>query len=77
MNNGLAEYRKKLDSGEIVRAKPLNPREKAKANAKSLRLAINANCFDCVGGSRTEVTRCEITDCPLWNVRPWQKNQAL
>ena len=45
---GLAEYREKVASGEIEVVR-LNPIEKAKNNPKSLRLAIDAMCFDCMG----------------------------
>lgn len=56
----------------------LNPIEKAAANPKSLRLAINGKCFDCVGAGhdpnpRKEIGQCPSTDCPLWNVRPYQR----
>lgn len=75
MNNydALQEYNRKLASGEIVRAEPLDPIEKAKANPKSMRLAINAKCYDCTCFSRSEVTLCEITTCSLWSMRPWQR----
>ena len=32
--------------------------------------AIHAKCFECQGGQQNEVTKCTITDCPLW---PWRK----
>lgn len=56
----------------------LDPIEKAAANPKSLRLAINGKCFDCVGAGHDPAPRKAIgqypsTDCPLWNVRPYQK----
>jgi len=72
LNNGLAEYRKKLESGEIERAKPMDPIEKAHSNPKSLRAALNGKCFDCCCGQKVEVARCTATDCTLWNLRPWQ-----
>jgi hypothetical protein len=31
--------------------------------------AIRLNCLDCVGGSRDEVKKCEIKDCPLYKFR--------
>ena len=62
-------YRDKVASGEI---QPLTPAEKAMQNPKSLRFAINAKCWDCVCNQRAEVTRCVMTDCSLWAVRPWQ-----
>ena len=69
LQEGLKVYRAKVSSGEI---QPKSPDEKAKENPKSLRLAINAKCWDCVCRQRTEVTRCVMTDCSLWSLRPWQ-----
>ena len=56
----------------------LDPIQKAKANPTSLRMAINAKCWDCVGAGcdpapRRAIGQCPSTDCPLWNVRPYQK----
>ncbi|HNR30172.1 MAG TPA: hypothetical protein PKI11_04735 [Candidatus Hydrogenedentes bacterium] len=31
--------------------------------------AMRAKCIDCCGGQPAEVTRCAITDCPLWPYR--------
>lgn len=78
MNKGISklkEYQEKVKSGEIERTQSLNPIEKANSNPKSLRLAINAKCYDCVCYIKKEITRCEIKNCPLWNVRPYQNNQ--
>jgi hypothetical protein len=68
----LAEYREKLKSGEIVRTKPLNPEEKAIANPNSMKCAIAAKCWDCSCGQREEIKTCEITDCSLYNFRPYR-----
>lgn len=57
----------------------LNPMEKAAKNPTSLRLAINAKCFDCVGGSnadggfRGSIRTCPSTRCSLHSVRPYQQ----
>ncbi|TDR23898.1 hypothetical protein [Marinicella litoralis] len=53
------------------------PIEKALEKPTSLRLAINAKCFDCIGcgfdPKPTDAIRnCEINGCPLWPVRPYQ-----
>ena len=77
MNDSLKEYRDKVASGEIIRAKPLNPRQKHEKNPRSLRLAINAQCWECVGENKAEVTRCTGYNCSLWGVRPWQKKPDL
>jgi len=57
----------------------LNPLEKAKVNTKSLRLAVNAKCFECEGegvdpGWRGRIKGCIIPDCPLFPVRPYRKS---
>ncbi len=54
----------------------MDPLEKALANPKSLRAAINAKCFDCANHQRREVTRCTVTRCPLFPVRPWKSRTA-
>lgn len=62
-------------------SKRVNPIEKALNNPQSLRLAINAKCFDCVGGHADTqnpyrlVRECLCTDCPLYAIRPWQKRE--
>jgi hypothetical protein len=60
----------------MTKKKRLNPIEKAKANPKSLRAAINAKCFDCVVEKYNAVTNCLSNDCPLWPLRPWQANET-
>ena len=55
--------------------KRLNPSQKAKANPKSLRAAINAHCFECGGDLYKEVTHCPSKDCALWPLRPWQPRE--
>lgn len=58
-----------------------SPIEKAAANPKSLRLAITAKCYDCEGrdsdpNPRGRVRECSIRTCPLWPVRPWQRDDS-
>ena len=72
----LAEWRRKVAAGEVKRPKQLDPLEKARKNPRSLRLAINAKCYECACRQRIEVTRCVVTDCPLHPVRPWQRDKA-
>lgn len=35
--------------------------------------AIKVKCLDCVGFSSEAVAECEIRDCALWPVRPYQQ----
>lgn len=63
------------ESGAVVER--LDPIEKAKRNPKSKALAIRAMCYDCAGGSKTEVTLCQVIKCPLYTHRPWQKKDTL
>jgi hypothetical protein len=69
---GLRAYR---ESGVV--AERLDPLQKAAANPSSLRRAINGKCYDCVGrdadaGWRKRVAECDLTKCPLWNVRQFK-----
>ena len=54
----------------------LDPLQKARANPKSLRYAINAKCYDCCCNQRIEVKLCAATDCPLFALRPWQNKSV-
>lgn len=59
-------------------SKNLDPLEKAKANPRSRSLAIKAKCYDCEGRDsdpcwKWRVGNCQITGCPLWPVRPYQR----
>ncbi len=56
------------------------PIEKAQDKPTSLRLAINAKCYDCIGcgfdPKPTDAIRnCGIVDCPLWTVRAYQNKK--
>lgn len=51
------------------------PMEKVADNPTSLRICVNAKCYDC-NGAENYVNRtryCTIFDCPLWGVRPYSK----
>ena len=72
MKEGFKEYRRKLENGEIEKPQKMDPIEKAAANPKSLRAAINAKCYDCSCYQRKEVTFCTVKKCPLYRLRPWQ-----
>ena len=61
--------------------KRLSPVEKAQADPRSLRKAINAFCYECMGGdgepgARDHVRNCTAPKCPLYPVRPWQPGTA-
>lgn len=64
----------KREAGEPITI--MSPIEKARANPKSLRLAINGKCFDCCGFSKPAVRDCHITSCTLHPVRPWQRQDT-
>jgi hypothetical protein len=62
-------------AGVILRKNPL---EKAAAKPTSLRLAITAKCYDCVGqdadpGWHGRIRDCLCPKCPLHPVRPYQQ----
>jgi hypothetical protein len=55
-----------------------NPLERLATNPTSLRLSINAKCYDCMGqdqdpGIRQRIGTCHLNTCGLWHVRPYQK----
>lgn len=69
-----AALKAKREAGSV---EILDPIEKAMRNPKSLRLAIRAKCWECVGkdddpNPRKEVAGCTAPQCPLWPLRPWQ-----
>ncbi len=54
-----------------------SPIEKAGANPNSLRLAVNAMCFQCEGCDadpcvQWRIGNCNIPDCALYAVRPYR-----
>ena len=67
-----------MKRGEVSAPVIRNHKEKWEENKSSLRLSINAMCFDCFGGEvgdnvREEIKNCSARSCPLWNVRPHKK----
>lgn len=69
--------RARREAGEIIIRR--TALEKAAENPRSLRLAVNAKCFDCVGqdsdpGFRDRIRTCPVSRCPLNPVRPYQKS---
>ena len=60
--------------------KPPNPLEKAKQNPNSMRFAINAMCYDCMGrepGWRNVVRECPSPDCPIYSLRPCKGGESM
>ena len=73
----LQEYNEKVKSGEIERPKPKNLLEKWKDNKTSLRKAVSAQCFMCMGGTdgdnvMKEIRECSSYSCTLREVRPYK-----
>lgn len=70
----LEQYRQDLKDGKVTKTIK-TPIEKLAENPKSLRLAVNAQCFDCMGRSSTaasDIRGCTAKTCPLFSVRPYQ-----
>lgn len=36
--------------------------------------AVKAKCLDCSCYDKTEITNCTVKTCPLFSLRPYQKN---
>ena len=59
-----------------IAVKTITPIHRARLHPKSLRLAINAQCYDCiydkadVGSWRQQVAACPSASCPLYCQRP-------
>jgi len=85
MSDGLAKARLKLAeikaSGQKVER--LDPIEKAKREPGSLRLAVNAKCWDCAGAgadgiefTKETIRECTCRTCPLHHQRPYQMGSS-
>lgn len=60
-----------------IRVQIKNPLEKLADMPTSLRRAITAKCYQCEGedadpGVKRRIGTCEVRDCALWTVRPYQ-----
>ncbi len=61
-----------------------NPIQSYKLKPNSRKLAINAKCFECCGGNnsddnkgvKAEIKHCSITDCTLYNFRPYKNKKT-
>ncbi|HDR9103732.1 TPA: hypothetical protein QDB04_000506 [Burkholderia vietnamiensis] len=75
----LAKGQEKMREMRAAGWKPVhrNPVEQAEANPKSMKAAIKAFCWTCVGadadpGAKFRVRDCTVTRCSLHPHRPWQ-----
>ena len=69
----LQKARAKLAENRSRGIKPPNPIKRAKQKPNSMRFAINAMCYDCMGresGWRNMVQTCTAPGCPLYGLRP-------
>ncbi len=46
----------------------------AKAEKGSVKACVALMCVHCCAGDTSEVKNCEIVDCPLYQLRPWKKD---
>jgi hypothetical protein len=42
---------------------------------RSLTASITAKCLECRDCNTQKIRHCSITDCALYNIRPYQSNQ--
>jgi hypothetical protein len=84
MSEGLTKARLRLAEIKAAGQKVvrLDPVEKAKREPGSLRLALNAKCWDCagagadgVGFTMTTIRECSVRSCPLHCQRPYQADE--
>lgn len=73
----LQEYNEKIKNGEIERPVPKTLLEKWDENKTSLRKAVSAQCYMCMGGGDgdnviKEIRDCSSYSCTLREVRPYK-----
>ena len=72
----------KHDLSDQIAVKTITPTQRSRLQPKSLRLAINAQCYECiydksdVGSWRQQVAACPSADCPLFGHRPKAYSQG-
>ena len=68
-----AEKKLRSEQGEVDKRR--NPMEVWEDDPLSMRKAINANCFDCIGAEnyRNRIRYCSMFKCPFWGLRPYSK----
>jgi hypothetical protein len=65
-----------------IAVKTITPIQRARLHPKSLRLAVNAQCYDCIydksdiGTWRQQVEACPSINCPLYCQRPKATSQG-
>ena len=76
LNRGLENYQQKVKAGQIKPKKPsrMTPIERAKANPNSLKYAILAKCYDCMGGYADGRRNCGVNSCPLYKWMPYKRS---
>lgn len=42
----------------------------------SMKAAVKLKCLDCCCGSKKEIALCGTKDCPLWNFRPYKRDDS-
>lgn len=72
-----ADLVSKSDGNYYMTDDSIPVRLNAAKHPESRSSAVDAMCFECVGGycdsnPRGQVRDCAVTGCPLWTVRPWQ-----
>lgn len=73
--NAKAALQRYHESGQKAERK--NPLEKLDLNRTSLRLAVNARCYQCMGenhdpGVNKRIADCNSEHCALYHVRPYK-----
>ncbi len=73
----IAQEKRAAMKAQGIAVERLSPAEKLARNPTSLRAAINAKCFDCMGagcdpGWRKAIGECTVRACGLYAVRPYQ-----
>jgi hypothetical protein len=72
----------KPDLRDQIAVKTITPIQRSRLHPKSLRLAINAQCYDCIydksdaGTWRQQVEACPSINCPLYCQRPKATSQG-
>lgn len=72
-----ARLREMREAGDMPER--IDPLERSRRKPNSLRAAVTAKCWECMGGgedpgTRRLITECASSSCPLHSVRPYQRN---